>query len=120
LRRIRFVLDLAEAIRRRMASSSGLKPAVVILDISMPLLNGIDTAREIRKVDPKIKIVFLTMHSELAHVQEAFGAGTSGYVIKHSASFGLLSAIRRALLGARREPTAYWTCPAFYGMAAGP
>ena len=75
------------------------KPAVVILDISMPLLNGIDTAREIRKFDPKIKIVFLTMHTELAYVQEAFGAGASGYVIKHSASIDLLSAIRRALLG---------------------
>jgi len=75
------------------------KPAVVILDISMPLLNGIDTAREIRKFDPKIKIVFLTMHNELAYVQEAFDAGASGYVIKHSASIDLQLAIRRALLG---------------------
>ena len=74
-------------------------PAVVILDISMPLLNGIDTAREIRKFDPKVKIVFLTMHTELAYVQEAFAAGASGYVIKHSASIDLLLAIRRALLG---------------------
>ena len=74
-------------------------PAVVILDISMPLLNGIDTAREIRKFDPKIKIVFLTMHNELAYVQEAFDAGASGYVIKHSASIDLQLAIRRALLG---------------------
>ena len=74
-------------------------PAVVILDISMPLLNGIDTAREIRKFDPKIKIVFLTMHTELAYVQEAFDAGASGYVIKHSASIDLQLAIRRALLG---------------------
>jgi DNA-binding NarL/FixJ family response regulator len=75
------------------------KPAVVILDISMPLLNGIDTAREIRKFDPKIKIVFLTMHTELAYVEEAFDTGASGYVIKHSASIDLQLAIRRALLG---------------------
>ena len=74
-------------------------PDVIILDISMPLLNGIDTAREIRKFDPKIKIVFLTMHTELAYVQEAFDAGASGYVIKHSASIDLQLAIRRALLG---------------------
>ena len=74
-------------------------PDVVILDISMPLLNGIDAAREIRKFDPKIKIVFLTMHTELAYVQEAFDAGASGYVIKHSASIDLQLAIRRALLG---------------------
>jgi DNA-binding NarL/FixJ family response regulator len=75
------------------------KPAVVILDISMPLLNGLETAREIRKFDPGIKIVFLTMHDDLAYVQEAFGAGASGYVIKHSASIDLLLAIRRALQG---------------------
>ena len=76
-----------------------LNPAVIILDISMPQLNGIETAREIRKFDPKIKIVFLTMHSDVAYVQEAFDAGASGYVIKHSASFDLQLAIRRALLG---------------------
>ena len=74
-------------------------PEVIVLDISMPQLNGIDTAREIRKVAPKVKIVFLTMHTELAYVQEAFEAGASGYVIKHSASIDLLLAIRRALLG---------------------
>ena len=74
-------------------------PAVIVLDISMPLLNGIDTAREIRQFDPKIKIVFLTMHSDLAYVHEAFGAGASAYVIKHSASLDLRLAIQRALLG---------------------
>jgi DNA-binding NarL/FixJ family response regulator len=74
-------------------------PAVIILDISMPLLNGIDTAREIRKFDPKIKIVFLSMHPDRAYVEEAFRAGASGYVIKHSASIDLLFAIRRVLLG---------------------
>jgi DNA-binding NarL/FixJ family response regulator len=74
-------------------------PAVIVLDISMPQLNGIDTAQEIRKLAPKVKIVFLTMHNELSYVQEAFGAGASGYVIKHSASVDLLLAIQRALLG---------------------
>jgi DNA-binding NarL/FixJ family response regulator len=74
-------------------------PDVVILDISMPLLNGIDTAREIRKFDRKTEIVFLTMHNELSYVQEAFGAGASAYVIKHSASNDLILAIRRALMG---------------------
>lgn len=74
-------------------------PAVIVLDISMPQLNGIDTAREIRKFAPKVKIVFLTMHTELPYVQEAFEAGASGYVVKHSASVDLLLAIQRALLG---------------------
>ena len=58
-----------------------------------------ETGGGIRKFDPKIKIVFLTMHTELAYVQEAFDAGASGYVIKHSASIDLQLAIRRALLG---------------------
>jgi DNA-binding NarL/FixJ family response regulator len=74
-------------------------PAVVILDVSMPLLNGIAAAREIRKFNPKIKIVFLTMHTESAYVREAFEAGASGYVIKHSATIDLLSAIRQSLMG---------------------
>ena len=85
--------------RAAIKAARDFKPAVIVLDISMPLLNGIDTAREIRKFDPKIKIVFLTMHNELGYVQEAFDAGASGYVIKHSASIDLLLAIRRALLG---------------------
>jgi DNA-binding NarL/FixJ family response regulator len=76
-----------------------VNPAVIVLDISMRQLNGIDTAREIRKFAPKVKIVFLTMHDELSYVQEAFGAGASGYVIKHSASIDLLLAIQRALSG---------------------
>jgi DNA-binding NarL/FixJ family response regulator len=74
-------------------------PAVIVLDISMPQLNGIDTAREIRKVAPEVKIVILSMHTELSYVQEALAAGASGYVIKHSASVDLLLAIRRALSG---------------------
>jgi len=85
--------------RAAIKAARDFKPDVIVLDISMPLLNGIDTAREIRKFDPKIKIVFLTMHNELGYVQEAFDAGASGYVIKHSASLDLLLAIRRALLG---------------------
>jgi DNA-binding NarL/FixJ family response regulator len=85
--------------RAAIRAARDFKPAVIVLDISMPLLNGIDTARAIRKFDPKIKIVFLTMHNELGYVQEAFDAGALGYVIKHSASIDLLLAIRRALLG---------------------
>jgi DNA-binding NarL/FixJ family response regulator len=74
-------------------------PDAIILDISMPLLNGIDTAREIRKFNSEVKIVFLTMHSDLQYVEEAFDAGASGYVIKHSATFDLRLAVREALRG---------------------
>ncbi len=85
--------------RAAIKAARNLNPAVVVLDISMPLLNGIDTAREIRKVNPKIKIVFLSMHTELTYVREAFAAGASGYVVKQSVGVDLQVAIRRALLG---------------------
>jgi DNA-binding NarL/FixJ family response regulator len=74
-------------------------PAVIVLDISMPQLNGIDTVREIRTFDQKIKVVFLTMHTELDFVREAFRRGASAYVLKHSASLDLRLAIQRVLQG---------------------
>ena len=75
------------------------QPAVIVLDISMPQLNGIDTAREIRKFDQKIKVVFLTMHTELDFIREAFKSGASAYVLKHSASLDLRLAIQQVLQG---------------------
>jgi DNA-binding NarL/FixJ family response regulator len=76
-------------------------PAVIVMDISMPQLNGIEAARAIRKFDQKIKVVFLTMHTELDFVKEAFKTGASAYVLKHSASLDLRLAIQRALQGRR-------------------
>ena len=75
------------------------QPAVIVMDISMPQLNGIDTAREIRKLDQKIKVVFLTMHTELDFIREAFKSGASAYVLKHSASLDLRLAIQQVLQG---------------------
>jgi DNA-binding NarL/FixJ family response regulator len=75
------------------------RPAAIVLDISMPQLNGIDTARAIRAFDQKVKVVFLTMHTELDFVREAFKTGASAYVLKHSASLDLRLAIQRALQG---------------------
>ena len=75
------------------------RPDLVLLDISMPLLNGIDAAREIRKNWPEIRIVFLTMHADRDYVIEAFRAGASGYLLKSSAEEELSSAIRKVLAG---------------------
>ena len=61
----------------------------------MPLLNGIEAVRQIRKFDPQVKVVFLTMHPDVTYAIRAFEAGASGYVLKHSASSELLPAIRR-------------------------
>ena len=95
------VVATVENGRAAIKAVRDLNPAAVVLDISMPQLNGIETARAILKIAPKVKIVFLTMHSELAYVQEAFLAGASAYVIKNSASQDLLFAIRQSLLGRR-------------------
>jgi DNA-binding NarL/FixJ family response regulator len=85
--------------RAAVKAMKNLNPDIVILDISMPLLNGIEAAREIRKLAPRVRIVFLTMHTDRTYVQEAFEAGALAYVIKHCASRDLQLALRKALVG---------------------
>lgn len=70
-----------------------LKPHVAVLDISMPLLNGIDAAREIRKQCPETKIILLSMYAENSYVLAAVRAGITGYVLKSSAASSLVQAI---------------------------
>ena len=70
-----------------------LKPDVILLDVSMPLLNGLSAARQIKKALPKVKLIFLTMHADVDYVKEAFRAGASGYILKRSvASASILDA----------------------------
>jgi DNA-binding NarL/FixJ family response regulator len=76
-----------------------LKPDVIILDISMPLLNGIEAAVRLRKMVPQTKIIFLTMHGDVAFLKEAFRAGASGYVTKRSAASELVTAIHEVMKG---------------------
>ncbi len=76
-----------------------LTPDVIVADISMPLLNGIEAAREIRTANQRIKIVFLSMHPDVVYVSEALQAGGSAYVLKSSAGIEILNAIREALNG---------------------
>jgi len=70
-----------------------LAPDVALLDISMPLLNGIDTAREIRRVSPTTKVMILTMHGDERYVLAALRAGVSAYVVKSKAASNLIQAI---------------------------
>ena len=81
------------------AAAERLRPDIIIADISMPLLNGIEAARQIRKIDRKVKIVFLTMHPDVTYASEALSAGGSAYVLKSSAGAEILEAIREALSG---------------------
>ena len=76
-----------------------LHPDVIVVDISMPLLNGIEAVRQIRSTDERIKVVFLTMHPEVTYATMAFDAGASGYVLKNAASRELITAINEAMKG---------------------
>lgn len=85
--------------RALVAAAGLLRPDIIVTDISMPLLNGIEAARQIRKTNRKVKIVFLSMHPDVTYTAEALHAGGSGYVLKSSAGVELLEAIREALSG---------------------
>lgn len=76
-----------------------LQPQVVILDISMPRLNGIEAAKKLKKQLPEVKLIFVTMHAETVYVNEAFRAGASGYLLKHSAATELAQAVQSVMNG---------------------
>jgi len=85
--------------RSLIAEAARIRPEVIVLDISMPLLNGIEAAQQIHKSDPNVKLIFLTMHADVAFVREAFRAGASGYLLKRAAVSELVTAIRETLKG---------------------
>jgi DNA-binding NarL/FixJ family response regulator len=76
-----------------------LKPDVLVLDISMPRVSGIEAARKLRQQDPTAKIVFLTMHQDPDIVQAAFKTGALGYVLKMAARSELVVALKEVLAG---------------------
>ncbi len=94
--------DIVGSVRDGLAlveASEALRPDVVVADISMPLLNGIEAARRIRAGNRQIRIVFLSMHPDSVYVSEALRAGGSAYVLKSSAGMEIVQAIRIALEG---------------------
>jgi two-component system, NarL family, nitrate/nitrite response regulator NarL len=76
-----------------------LRPDIVLLDISMPLLNGFEAAREIARLCPTVKVIFLSGHASQGYAQEAIRAGGAGFVSKDHAAFTLIEAIEAALAG---------------------
>jgi DNA-binding NarL/FixJ family response regulator len=76
-----------------------LRPDLAVLDVAMPLLNGIDAAREIHRACPNTKTILLTMHNENQFILAALRIGISGYVLKTQAAVDLVNAIRSALVG---------------------
>lgn len=85
--------------RTALAEAPRLRPDIVILDVAMPLLNGLDAARQLRRDMPEVRLIFLTMSEDSDVAAEAFRAGASGYLLKNSAASELLQAIREVYQG---------------------
>ena len=85
--------------RALVAAAEALNPDIVVLDISMPILNGLEAARQIRHKAADVKLIFLTMNEDADLAAEAFRAGASAYLLKRSAASELLTAIREVTQG---------------------
>jgi DNA-binding NarL/FixJ family response regulator len=85
--------------RALLQAAPQLKPDVVLLDVAMPMLNGLDAARELRKKMPQVKIIFLTMNPDSDIASEAFRIGASAYLLKTSKPAELLRAVHDAVKG---------------------
>ncbi len=83
------------------AQARRLEPDLVIMDLSMPRMNGLEALREITRQHPKVKAIALTMHNTEEHLRDALRAGAAGYVLKTVSHTELLSAVRSVLAGQR-------------------
>jgi len=93
------LVGIVEDGRAMVAAASKLRPDVIVADISMPHLNGIDALALLKRDNPEVRVVFLTMHRDAAYARRALEAGASGFVLKHSAPAELVLAVRAALQG---------------------
>ena len=93
------IVGIVEDGQMLIKEAARLLPDVIIVDISMPKLNGLDAIRQIQKEDIDIKTIFLTMHPDVIYAANALNAGALGYVLKHSAHTELLEAVKKVLLG---------------------
>lgn len=91
------LVGIVENGRELIAKAQELHPDVIVADITMPSLNGIEAVAQLKKAGSNAKFVFLTMHQDVMYAKRAFEAGASGFVLKHSAPDELLTAIREAL-----------------------
>lgn len=93
------LLEVVEDGRALVEAAERLRPDVIVADITMPHLNGIDALVLLKRRDPAVRVVFLTMHPDVAYARRALEEGAVGYVLKHSAPAELVTAIRAALGG---------------------
>lgn len=85
--------------RSLLDAAKRLRPDIVVMDISMPKLNGLDAARRLRKIVPQARLIFVTVHADQDYVHQAFKAGASAYLLKRSAGTELLQAIDAVMKG---------------------
>src|SRR5262245_21636970 len=90
---------MVEDGRALITAAKKLEPDVIVADITMPHLNGIDAMPQLKKDNARVKVVFLTMHQDPAYARRALEAGAAGFVVKHSAPAELVMAIHAALKG---------------------
>ena len=76
------------------AKATELRPDIVVMDVSMPLINGVEATREVRRLRPEIKVLALTVHEERSYLRELMEAGAAGFVLKRSAPEDLVHALR--------------------------
>jgi DNA-binding NarL/FixJ family response regulator len=93
------VVDSVGDGRALVEAALRLKPDLIILDITMPLLNGIDACRQIKKEWPEARLIFLSMHANLVYLREALSAGGAGFILKSSAREELIAAIDQVMRG---------------------
>ena len=93
------VVGAAEDGNALVGEALRLNPDVILVDISLPVLNGIEAARRIKAKLPATKIIFLTMHSDFTYLRDALRLGASGYLLKSSAGTELVNAVRQVLAG---------------------
>ena len=93
------LVGIVEDGRAMVKAARELRPDVIVADISMPHLNGIDALAPLKRDNPEVRVVFLTMHRDAAYARRALEAGASGYVLKHAAPAELVLAVRAALAG---------------------
>ena len=85
--------------RDLVAAVEQFRPAVAVVDISMPLMNGLEAGKQIIAANPETKVIYLTMHTGRAYVEQALAAGASGYVLKRAAAAELVTAIEEVMKG---------------------
>jgi DNA-binding NarL/FixJ family response regulator len=93
------LVGVVEDGRAMVDAAKALKPDVIVADITMPHLNGIEALEEMKKFDPVVRVIFLTMHRDVAYARHAFEVGAAGFVLKHSAPEELVLAVRAAAQG---------------------